>query len=97
MSKSELQRFLRDLGTVPELAEGFQRFKGDLEAQVCWANERGYSITLAEAEGLSGAGELSDDELEAAAGGWTGDPTTDPSTGGTTGGTTTSGGSSSTP
>ena len=44
--------------------------------------------------------ELSDDELEAAAGGWTGDPTSGPSTGGTSGGTTggtTSGGSSSTP
>lgn len=85
MSKVDLQRFLRDLGASPELAEGFQRFKGDLEAQVCWANKRGYDITLEEAEGLSGAGELSDDELEAAAGGWTGDPTSDPSTGGTTG------------
>ncbi len=91
MSKGDLQRFLRDLGALPELAEGFQRFKGDLEAQVCWANERGYCISLEEAEGLSGAGELSDDELEAAAGGWTGDPSTDPGTGGTTpppGGTT---------
>jgi predicted ribosomally synthesized peptide with nif11-like leader len=81
MSKGELQRFLRDLGSLSGLAEEFQRFKGDLEGQVCWANERGYAISLEEAEGLSGAGELSDDELEAAAGGWTGDPAPGPGTG----------------
>ncbi len=74
MSKNELQRFLRDLGTRSRLAEEFHRLKGDLEGQVRWANAQGYAITLEEAEGLSGAGELSDDELEAAAGGWTGDP-----------------------
>jgi predicted ribosomally synthesized peptide with nif11-like leader len=74
MSKHELQRFLRDLGSGSGLAEEFQRLKGDLEGQVRWANELGYTISLEEAEGLSGAGELSDDELEAAAGGWSGTP-----------------------
>jgi hypothetical protein len=74
MSRSELQRFLGDLRRVSGLSEEFERLAGDLEAQVCWANEHGYLFSLAEAAELGGFGELSDEELEEAAGGWSGDP-----------------------
>jgi len=74
MSRSELQRFLGDLRRISGLSEEFERLTGELEAQVCWANERGYRFSLEEAAELGGFGELSDEELEEAAGGWTGDP-----------------------
>ncbi|HLX09696.1 MAG TPA: Nif11-like leader peptide family RiPP precursor [Thermoanaerobaculia bacterium] len=76
MSQSEVQRFLSDLRTVAELAEEFARRKDDMEAQIRWANERGYRFTLGEVKAIVGSGELSDDELEEAAGGW--DPSNPP-------------------
>ncbi|HEY8022449.1 MAG TPA: Nif11-like leader peptide family RiPP precursor [Thermoanaerobaculia bacterium] len=74
MSRSELQRFLGDLRRTSGLSEEFERLAGDLEAQVRWAHERGYAFDREEAAELTGFGELTDEELEEAAGGWTGDP-----------------------
>jgi predicted ribosomally synthesized peptide with nif11-like leader len=74
MSRSELQRFLGDLRRISGFSEEFERLAGDLEAQVRWANERGYEFNGEEAVELAGVGELTDEELEEAAGGWTGDP-----------------------
>jgi len=74
MSRGELQRFLSDLRRISGLSEEFESLAGDLEAQVRWANERGYSFDREEAAELAGFGELTDEELEEAAGGWSGDP-----------------------
>lgn len=74
MSKIELQRFLTDLRRLAGFSDEFDRLAGDLEAQIRWANGRGYAFDREEAAELAGFGELSDEELEAAAGGWSGDP-----------------------
>jgi predicted ribosomally synthesized peptide with nif11-like leader len=77
MSRKELERFLGDLEADAELARAFAPFGGDLDAAVRWVNARGYDVTREEAAGLDFPGELSDDELDVAAGGWT-DPTPPP-------------------
>ncbi len=74
MSQSELQRFLDDLRRDSELAEEFHSRADDLDAQVRWANDQGYLFSRDEAAAVAGFGELSDEDLEQAAGGWTGDP-----------------------
>lgn len=78
MSRNELERLLADLRSNTGLGEGFDRLQGDVEAQVRWAIDRGYSIAREEVDGLVGSVELSDDELDEAAGGWSGDPASDP-------------------
>jgi predicted ribosomally synthesized peptide with nif11-like leader len=75
MSQRELERFLSDVDGNAELAAEFRRRSQDLEAAVQWARARGYDFTRAEAEALNRAGELSDDDLDLAAGGWS---STDP-------------------
>jgi predicted ribosomally synthesized peptide with nif11-like leader len=84
MSRKELDRFLSDFEHDPELAREFRRLAADLDAAVRWANGRGYDFTREEAEVVDRAGELSDDDLELAAGGWTDPPGggTPPPTGG---------------
>jgi predicted ribosomally synthesized peptide with nif11-like leader len=83
MSQSELQRFLSDLRSLPGLVEEFALHRDDVEAQVRWANERGYLFSFDELEAFVGSGELSEEELEEAAGGWS--PTDPPPPGGTGG------------
>jgi predicted ribosomally synthesized peptide with nif11-like leader len=87
MSRSELQRLQSDLRTGPGLAAELESLAGDPDAQVRWANEHGYRFSREEAADLKPGGELSDEELEVAAGGWTGDPNPDPTGSGGTGGT----------
>jgi predicted ribosomally synthesized peptide with nif11-like leader len=74
MSQRELDRFLSDLDRDPELAKDFRLLSRDLGEAVHWAQSRGYDFTREEAEASSRTGELSDDDLELAAGGWTGPP-----------------------
>lgn len=63
-------------------AEGDHSLRGEMaaldpESLVKWAAGRGYELTFEEAEGFSNATEeLSDESLEAVAGGWT-EPTGD--------------------
>ncbi|HEV3074261.1 MAG TPA: Nif11-like leader peptide family RiPP precursor [Thermoanaerobaculia bacterium] len=76
MSQSELQRFLSDLRSVAGMADEAAQHRDHIEEQVRWANERGYHFTFDEVEALVGSGELSDEELEEAAGGW--DPNNPP-------------------
>jgi predicted ribosomally synthesized peptide with nif11-like leader len=80
MSRKELDRFLFDLDRDAELAREFRRLATDLDAAVRWVNARGYAFTREEAEALDRSGELSDDDLDMAAGGWTDPPP--PGTGG---------------
>jgi len=72
MSLTELQRFMRDLRCSPEMLEEFSALERKLAVQVSWANAAGYAFTLEEAAGQDG-GQLSDEELEQAAGGWSGE------------------------
>ena len=82
MSRKELDRFLSDLDRDPELARQFRHLTADLDAAVRWVKARGYDFTREEAESLDRAGELSDDELDMAAGGWTDPPPGGTGTGG---------------
>lgn len=68
MSRADLNRLLGDLRKTPDMLE---ELKGtDPEAVIRWAGARGYDLTPGEAEELVASDrELSDDELEEAAGG----------------------------
>jgi predicted ribosomally synthesized peptide with nif11-like leader len=84
MSRPDLERLTADLRKHPDLFQELQEQKGGL-AQ--WARERGYDVTREELKELMDSDrELSDDELEQAAGGDDGWGT------GTGGGTTGGGG-----
>lgn len=84
MSRPEVERFTADFAADPALAEAFTALGDDPEGWVRLAREKGYDLTLEEAQGLiSSQQELSDDELEEVAGGWDGSGS---GTGGTTGG-----------
>ena len=74
MSSADLDRFISDLQNQPELQQQFAALRHDLDAAVGWANSKGYLFTRAEADAWAN-GELSDDDLEDAAGGdWTNPP-----------------------
>lgn len=74
MSSAEVERFLSDLQRDPELMEEFQSLAEDPKVWVRWATAKGYDITPEEAAELEDThSEISDDDLEQAAGGWTGD------------------------
>jgi predicted ribosomally synthesized peptide with nif11-like leader len=75
MSKTELERFRTEMEADPRLQQELSALAGDSAALVHWAAGRGYDLTPAELEGLAGScGELSDEDLEQAAGGWTDPP-----------------------
>ncbi len=66
----ELKSFLQSLRTKPELLEELRSLHGDPEAAIQWARERGCHLTPGDiAEIRESDRELSDDELEQAAGG----------------------------
>ncbi len=84
MRSAEFGRLLSDLQTDVELQEEFRRFGEDLEPTMRLAAAKGYRLTREEAEELVGSfEELSDDELDEAAGGAWNDPPPPPT--GTTG------------
>ena len=74
----EFQRLMADLRRHPDLLQDLGEI-GDLDRAVRWAHERGYQVEAEELqELLASHRELSDDELEQAAGGDWGDGTTPP-------------------
>lgn len=82
MSATALERLKADLQQDDVLHEDFQALDGDIALWVRWAGDLGYELTTGEAESLVEIhGELSDDDLELAAGGWP-DPVPPPSSGG---------------
>ncbi|HEY6320132.1 MAG TPA: Nif11-like leader peptide family RiPP precursor [Thermoanaerobaculia bacterium] len=74
MSLGDLERFVSALRLDPDLQRDFAPLRHDLDAAVQWAGERGFQFTREEAEQWASSGELSDDDLEDAAGGAWGDP-----------------------
>lgn len=74
----EFNRLMADLRRHPDLLQDLGEI-GDLDRAVRWAHERGYKVEAEELkELLASHRELSDDELEQAAGGDWGDGTTPP-------------------
>jgi predicted ribosomally synthesized peptide with nif11-like leader len=83
MSRPDLERLIADLRQHPDLFQELKEQKGSVQ----WAHDRGYDVTLEElVELMDSDRELSDDELEQAAGGDDGWGTGTGGTGGTTGG-----------
>ncbi len=73
MSSVDAQRLMADLQTDSDLLDEFLALGSDIDGWVTLAASRGYSLTFEEAEGLSSSyEELSDDDLEEVAGGWSG-------------------------
>ena len=71
---NDLQRLMAAAEKDPALSERLSALEA--EALVEWAAAKGYSLTLDEAQSFSATyEELSDDDLEQVAGGWTGDNT----------------------
>jgi hypothetical protein len=89
MSRAEMDRLVADLQRKPDLMLEFRRLASDLEELVCWAAANEYRVLREDLRRLAESDrELSDDELEDAAGGddgWA--PGTPPPPGGGTGGT----------
>jgi predicted ribosomally synthesized peptide with nif11-like leader len=70
MSRIEVRRFMNELQTDPGRLEEFKRVATDFEAALGWTKVKGYDLTEAELRDLLDYDrELSDDELEEAAGG----------------------------
>lgn len=73
MSERGLDAFLRDLQESPELLEQLKDLVPDVHAGMAWAWAKGYQISRESLEGLfESYQELADEDLEAAAGGWSG-------------------------
>ncbi len=88
MSTSGRERLIHDLQQSSELFREFRDLSQDLNQLLQWTREKGYLLTRDDlVQLLDSDRELSDDELEQAAGGDWGD-----GTGGGTGGTTGGGG-----
>lgn len=84
MSRADFERLTADLQIRPDLLSALRSRIDDLGRAVEWARAEGYEVTRDELRELMDSDrELSDDELEQAAGGDWGDGT---GTGGTTGG-----------
>lgn len=83
MSRADFERLTADLQARPDLLNDLRSRIDDLGRSVEWARGQGYEVTRDEMRELMDSDrELSDDELEQAAGGdWS-----DGTTGGTTGG-----------
>lgn len=74
MSRADLERLSADLESDMGLSEGFACLGNDVAAWVSRAQAKGYHLTNEEAAGLASSfDELSDDELDHVAGGWSGD------------------------
>jgi predicted ribosomally synthesized peptide with nif11-like leader len=90
MSHIELTRLLGDLQRDPERMEAVRGLGRDAAAIARWARQRGYAVEAEELDDLiAGDRELSDEDLEQAAGGddtWTSGSGSTGSTGGGTGG-----------
>lgn len=73
MSKADIDRFLNDLNTNAELQAEVRQHATSVSAAVEIAHAHGYDITLAEAmdhiRAQQGTGPLSDEDLDAVAGG----------------------------
>jgi predicted ribosomally synthesized peptide with nif11-like leader len=70
MSSPELSRLLEDLRKDPLLLNESRALLRDSESALRWASDRGYRLTLADVkELLDSDRELSDDDLDQAAGG----------------------------
>ena len=70
MGSADLNRFLEDLRKDPHLLEESRGLLHDPEAALRWALDRGYHLTQEDvAEILDSDRELSDDDLDQAAGG----------------------------
>jgi len=70
MRSSELNRLLEDLRRDPALLQESRGLLRDPDAALRWAVDRGYRLTLGDmAELCDSDRELSDDDLEQAAGG----------------------------
>jgi predicted ribosomally synthesized peptide with nif11-like leader len=70
MSSPELSRLLEDLRKDPLLLNESRALLRDSEAALCWARDHGYRLSPADvAELLDSDRELSDDDLDQAAGG----------------------------
>ena len=79
MRSAEFGRLLSDLRTDEKLRGEFRQLGGDLQPTMRLATAKGYGLTRAEAEELvQGFRELSDDELDEAAGGAWNDPVPPP-------------------
>ena len=77
MSRSEVERFLSDLQKDAGLRQDFEKLGQDTDANILWANAKGYAFTRAQAEELGVFdADLSDDDLEQVAGGWCGNEMT---------------------
>jgi predicted ribosomally synthesized peptide with nif11-like leader len=75
MSDAEIKRLLSVLQANPELLAEFNRLRHDPAAVARLVAEKGYWLTRQDVEELSRSlGELSDDELDQAAGGAWNDP-----------------------
>jgi predicted ribosomally synthesized peptide with nif11-like leader len=75
MRSAELGRLLSDLRSNEELRGEFQRLEGDLEPTMRLATAKGYRLTREEVEEFADSfQELSEDELDQAAGGAWNDP-----------------------
>lgn len=74
MSRADLERLSTDLDNDPGLGAEFARLGGDAASWVRQAESKGYHLTSEEAVSLSSSfDEMSDDDLDHVAGGWTGD------------------------
>jgi len=84
MRSAEFERLLSDLRSNDALRGEFHRLGGDLEETMRLAAAKGYRLMRQEAEELRKSfEELSDEELDQAAGGaWNDPPTPPPGTGG---------------
>jgi predicted ribosomally synthesized peptide with nif11-like leader len=70
MATAELARFTAALQREPRLREEFRNLTADRGALLAWVRSQGYTLTPGELNVLIDASdELSDDELEHAAGG----------------------------
>lgn len=70
MSRADVNRLLGDLQKTPDLLEELRGVAKDPEAAARWAGVKGYDLTAEEVEELVASDrELTDDELEDAAGG----------------------------
>jgi predicted ribosomally synthesized peptide with nif11-like leader len=70
MSSSELKRLMEDVRKDPHLVEELRALLSDPDAAFRWAGDKGYHLTREDvAELCNSDRELSDDDLEQAAGG----------------------------
>lgn len=68
MTEPEIKRFTAALQADPTLRSEALALAGDLDALVDWTQAHGFALTREDLQALM-SGELSDDELEQAAGG----------------------------